>query len=431
MSVLTITLITIAGTLILLALGVPIVYTLGISALVGGVIAWGPDFFVKVGWMPFQIFYNLTWTPLPLFVLLGCIISSTRISDDVFVVTKNWLSRLPGGLIIASIVAEAAMAAVVGTSTACIITVGKVAVPQMEKMGYNRAISMGALCAAGVLGPLIPPSAMMIIYAIMSQISLGKLFIAGIIPGIVLAALLSIYTIIACLVNPKLAPRPISISWKERISSAPKIWPIVFMMLAILGSIYMGIVTPTEAAGFGVVVILILGFSLYGLRLPGLFSAATEAASINVMICFIFIAATIFSFVIGSSGVAKTLINLIAPAGMSPWLVMISINILLLLLGCFIDALTIMLLTLPILVPLIISLGFDPLWFGVVFVINMQIGLITPPMGMDLFSMNAVFGVPTGELLRGVVPYLGVLVVFLAVVIIFPQISVWLPNLMK
>ena len=317
MSVLTITLITILGTLILLSLGVPIVYTLGISALVGGIFAWGPDFLGKVGWMPFQIFYSITWTPLPLFVLMGCIIGSTRISDDVFIVTKNWLSRLPGGLIVASIMAEAAMAAVVGTSTACIITVGKVAVPQMEKMGYNRAISMGALCAAGVLGPLIPPSAMMIIYAIMSQVSLGKLFIAGIIPGLVLAALLSIYTILACMINPKLAPRQLGISWKERIASAPRIWPIVVMMLAILGSIYMGIVTPTEAAGFGVVIILILGFSLYRLRWQGFLSSITEAASINVMICFIFIAATIFSFVIGSSGVAKTLINLIAPAGMS------------------------------------------------------------------------------------------------------------------
>jgi len=205
----------------------------------------------------------------------------------------------------------------------------------------------------------------------------------------------------------------------------------VVVMLSILGTIYMGIATPTEAAGVGCVVVLIIGVAVFGLRWQGLRRALIETAIINGMILFMMIGAWLFSYVIGTSGVAKTITGFVTTAGFSPWLVIIAINILLLILGCFIDAITIMLLTVPLFVPVIVALGFNPIWFGVLYVVNMQIGLITPPMGLELFLMRTAFDIPVDKLLRGVLPFLVVLFIFLAILIAFPQISLWLPNMMR
>jgi C4-dicarboxylate transporter DctM subunit len=419
------------GMLVLMMAGVPIVYSLGFTAIIGMTLVWGGASLAKVGSTAFYLLYNQMWTPLPLFVLMACIISETRIGEDIFKAISNWLSRLPGGLVVASIIGEAAMAAMIGTSTATTITVGKVAIPEMEKLGYDRGFSMGALLAGGVLGPLIPPSATMIIYAILSEVSLGKLFIAGVVPGIVLAIMFSLFAFITCLYRPDLAPRPPAVSWRERFFSIRKIWPLVLVMVCILGGIYMGVVTATEAAGAASFVVMIIAIAFFGLRLKGLAQAMMETALINAMILFIFVAALMFSYMVGSSGLAEDLVNLVAASAVSRWIVMIMINVTLLILGCFIDGITIMVLTLPLFIPLIVSLGFDPLWFGIVLVTNMEIALITPPMGINLFAIRTAFGVPIGELLRGVLPFLLVLIVFLGVVIAFPQLSIWLPGLMR
>lgn len=425
-----ISILTVLGLLIFMMLGIPIVYSLGFCAVLAGLIAFGPTILPKVGWTPFHMLFNLAWTPLPLFVLLGAIVGETGIGQDLFKAAMAWLSRIRGGLIVSGILGEAAMAATIGTSAATIVVVGKVAVPEFERYGYNRSLGLGALLAGGVLGPLIPPSATMIIYSVLTDVSLGKLFIAGIIPGILLAAMLSLPAILICTLRPELAPPARRASWGERFSSLKKVWPVVVVMVFVLGSIYMGVATPTEAAGVGCVVVLIIATAFFGLRWDGLRRAIMEAAVINAMVLFLLIGASFFTYIVGSANIAKYLLGVIGTSTISPWMVIIAINIILLILGCIIDPLTITLLTIPIFFPLIISLGFDPIWFGVVFVVNTQIGLITPPMGIDLFAVKTIFNIPTGDILRGVAPFLFFLLVFLGIIVAFPIISIWLPGMM-
>ena len=425
-----VSLICILGLFILMMSGVPIAYSLGFTALVTALIFYGPSTLYKVGISPFSTLFNLSWTPLPLFVLLGSIIAESGMGKDLFRAAANWLSRLRGGMVVAGILGEAMLSATLGTSAAAIIVVGKVAVPEFEKQGYNRGFSLGALLAGGVLGPLIPPSATMIIYAVLTNVSLGQLFMAGIIPGILLIAFLAVPAVVLCYLRPHLAPNTYSVPWKERFYSLKGIWGVALVMICILGSIYFGIATPTETAGVGSFLVLILALTVYGLRWKGLRNALMEAATVNALILFIVIGASFFTYVMASTNVAENLLAFVESGSISPWQVIVVINLILLVLGCIIDPITITLLTIPIFVPLIISLGFDPIWFGVVFLINTQIGLITPPMGTDLFAMKTVFNIPTMDIIRGVIPFLLFEILFLAVIILFPQISLWLPSMM-
>ena len=415
---------------VFMMLGVPIVYSLGFTSVFTALLFFGPSSLYKVGMSPFSTLFNLGWTPLPLFVLLGAILAESGMGRDLFQAAAAWLSRLRGGLVVAGIIGEAMLAATLGTSAASIIVVGNVAVPEFEKQGYDKGFSLGALLAGGVLGPLIPPSATMIIYAVLTNVSLGRLFIAGIIPGLILVFFLSVPAVLMCYINPRLAPLPHSVSWKERFTSLKGIWAVALVMLCIIGAIYFGIATPTETAGVGSFFVLILGIAVFRLRWAGLRRALIEAATVNGLILFIIIGASFFTYVIGSTNVASHLQDFVVSGDISPWKVIVIINLILLFLGCLIDPITITLLTIPIFVPLIINLGFDPVWFGVVFVVNTQIGLITPPMGTDLFAVKTIFNIPTGVIIRGVVPFLVFELCFLALISAFPQISLWLPDMM-
>jgi C4-dicarboxylate transporter DctM subunit len=426
----TIGLLCIVAMFICMMMGVPIAFSLGFSGLLAGLLSLGGICLPKLGWTPFYFLYNLSWTPLPLFVLLGTVVAETDMGKDLFYSARCWLSRLPGGLAAAGIWGEAAIASILGTSAATVILVGKVAVPEFERYGYNRSFGLGALLAGGVLGPLIPPSATMIVYAVLAELSLGRLFMAGIIPGIVLALMLSLTVVLICTFKPKFGPSAGKVSWLERVSSIRKIWPVILVMLSILGTIYLGIATPTEAAGVGCVITIIIAVFFFKLRWAGIRRAMIEAVTINSMIMFILVGASFFTYMLGSANVADYLYNVVEVFGLQPWQVIISINVILLILGCLIDPITIVMLTVPIFVPLIETLGFDPLWFGVIFVVNAQIGMITPPMGIDLFAIKTVFDIPTGDILRGVTPFLLVEILFLGVIILFPQLSLWLPSTM-
>jgi C4-dicarboxylate transporter DctM subunit len=420
----------IAGLFILMMIGVPIVYSLGFSAFIGAILCYGVPALYKAGAAPFSTLFNLAWTPLPLFVLLGTIIAESGMGKDLFRAAANWLSRVRGGLVVAGITGEAALAATIGTSAATIIVVGKVALPEFERQGYHRGFSLGALLAGGVLGPLIPPSATFIIIAVLANVSLGQLFMAGIMPGLLLVGFLSLPAIGLSLARPGLAPRTYGVPWRERFSSLKGVWPIALVMFSILGAIYFGIATPTETAGVGVFVVLIIAVAAFHLRWDGLKRALVEAATVNGLILFIIIAANFFTYVVGSTNVATHLTSLVTSSSISPWMVIIIINVILLILGFVLDPITITLLTIPIFVPLIKSLGFDPIWFGVVFCVNTQIGLITPPMGTDLFAVKTIFNIPTMEILKGVAPFMIFELFFLAIIVAFPEISLWLPSMM-
>jgi C4-dicarboxylate transporter, DctM subunit len=414
----------------LMIMGIPIPYTLGISSLIAGIVTFGGGFLDKVGWTSFQFLYGMNWIPLPLFIVMASIIAVTSIGEGLFDAASKWLSRVPGSLVVASVLGEAALASIIATSGSCIATVGKVAEPQFLKHNYDRGLAFGALLCGGVLGPLIPPSTGFIIYGIFAEQSIGRLFIAGIIPGIILATLLASVAIFVCWRNPKLGPSLGPVSWRERFKSLKGIWPIVVLMLSVLGAIYFGITTPTEAAGFGVVVTFILGIALFGLRWAGIKNAIVESALINGMILFIIISAQIFTYVISSSGLGMRLAEWVVSLNISTIGVILIIMILYLILGCFMDGITIMMVTLPVFIPMLKAMNIDMIWFGVMFVINMQIGLITPPFGVDLYLTQNMFHIPLPDLLRGTTPFLIMLVFFLGVIIAFPQLSLWLPNTM-
>ena len=416
--------------LLLLIIGVPIAYALGFSSIVIGYMAFGSFALQKAGWTTFQLLYNLSWTPLPLFMLMSFIIAETEMGEHLFRTARNWLSRIPGGLIVAGIMGEAGMAAALGASGPTVIAVGNVAVPEYERYSYNKALGLGALVCGGVLGPLIPPSATMIIFAVLSNVPLGRLFIAGVIPGILLAVMLSLVPIIMCARNPELGRSAGMVSWTERFSSLKQIWPVVLVMFSILGSIYFGIATPTEAGGVGCFIVLVVAVLFYKLKPKGLLRALVKTAVLNATIMIILVSASFFTYVFGSSAIAQKLSLLIASLNLPPLAVIIAIMLFLLFLGCIIDGITIMMLTIPIFVPIIKELGFDPLWFGILFVVNMEIALITPPMGINFFLVRNTFNIGSMELIKGIWPFLVVLGLFLVITIAFPELSLWLPGMM-
>jgi len=426
----TVGIIVVAALFVLMMMGVPIVYSLGFSAVLGAFLGYGSAAFFKAGASPFTTTFNLSWTALPLFVLLGTIISASGMGEGLFEAASNWLSRVKGGLVAAGIVAEGILAAALGTSAATIIVVGKTAVPYFDRRGYHRGYALGALLAGGALGPLIPPSATFIIIGVIAGLSIGKLFIAGIIPGIILIFFLAIPAIAFAYLRPQLAPATYSVPWSVRWRSLVKVWPIVVVMATILGCIYTGVATATETAGVGTVVALLIALIFYRMRWKQMREALVEAATINGMILFIIIAANFFTYVLGSTNVASGLQDLVGASGLHPYVVILMINIILLILGCILDPITITLLTIPIFLPLIESLGFDPIWFAVVFAVNTQIGLITPPMGSDLFAVRTVFNIPTNQLLKGVAPFLVCELAFLALIAAVPELVVWLPGKM-
>jgi C4-dicarboxylate transporter DctM subunit len=429
-NVITVAVICLVAVLVLMMVGIPLPWSIGASAVIGAWVAWGGAGISKVGLIVYAQFFNLQWTPLPLFTLLACVINETQIGDDVFNAANKWLGRVPGGLVVASIFAEAGMAATIGSSSTTALAIGKVSLPQMERLGYNRDFAAAALLTGGVLGPLIPPSIPMIVYGIMSRTSIAQLFIAGVIPGILLTVMLAAYAISACVLKPELGPRPSAITWRERVFSLKRVWPIIIIFIAVLGSIYMGIATATEAAGVACVVTLIIAVLFYNFRWPSMVRAVKETVILNGMIAIMIVAVVMFTYIVGTSGLAGKTVDFLVNSGLSKWGIIVAINILVLILGCFVDGLTIILLTLPFFVPLVSSLGFSLVWFGVLMTVNIEIGLITPPMGLNLFIIKEAFSIPINKLLRSTSPFLTVEIIFLAILVALPQISTWLPGMM-
>jgi len=416
--------------LFFLLLGVPVAFALGFSTVVFGTLAFGPMALQKMSMSTFSLFYSYSWTPLPLYVLMACIITETPIGEQLFRVARNWVAGFPGALISASIIGEALVAGPVGVSGAAIVALGKVAEPELKRYGYDRNLALGGLTVGGVLGPLIPPSTPMVIYGVMANVSVGHLFIAGILPGIILAIMLTLVPLIICWRNPKLGPPAEPVSWRERFSSLKLVWHVMVVMIAIIGTIFFGVATPTEAAGIGCAVIIIIAFTVFHLRWKGLYRAIVESAVINSMMLVIIVAASFFSYMLASAGVGDFISGLVTSLNVSPMMVVVAIMILYLILGCLFDSITITILTIPIFAPLLTSLGLDLVWFGVLYVVNLEIGLITPPMGVNLFFMRNTFNIRTVDLLKGSAPFLVTLFIFLIIVLFVPEISLWLPALM-
>ena len=367
--------------IIFLGLGIPISFALGFLGILGLAFFVNFSAIFQIAEIAADSGTGIFMLTLPLFILMAEVVSSSGIGDDLYTAAHNWLSWLPGGLAISSVATCAGFAAICGSSPATAATVGLVSIPEMIKRGYNHYLAVGCVAAGGTLGILIPPSIAMIIYGIITQVSIGKLFIAGIIPGIILSLIFCVAIGIAVKMRPGLAPRIQGVSWSERFSSLKYVWPFIVLAISVIGTIYTGIATPTESAAIGATLAIVIA-SVYGkLKIKTFHGGLKKAVSVSAMALFMVIGGNILGFFLASMAIPQFVTEAIASLNVSRWYVMILINLILLFMGCLLDPTAIMVITLPILFPIITSLGFDPVWFGIIITINVEMGMITPLSG--------------------------------------------------
>jgi C4-dicarboxylate transporter DctM subunit len=416
---------------ILLGLGTPIAFCLGFLGTAGIVGFLGMNNLYQIGEIAAATGTNLFMLTLPLFILMAEVVSFSGVGDDLYTAAHDWLSWLPGGLAISSVATCTGFAAISGSSPATAATVGLVSIPEMRKRGYNRYLSVGCIAAGGTLGILIPPSITMIIYGIITEVSIGKLFVAGIIPGIILSLILSLAIAIAVMIKPNLAPRTKGVSWGKRFSSLKRVWAFVVLALSIIGTIYAGIATPTESAAIGATLAIVIAMFYRRLTIKTLHGALLRTVAVTSMIMFLVIGGNVLAFLLSSLTIPQYVTEAITALNVSRWTVMIIINLILLAMGCLLDPMAIMVISLPILFPIVSRLGFDPVWFGIVVTINVEMGMITPPVGLNLFILKgSVPGITMKDIVGGSAPFLLLLALGLIIIMVFPSLATWLPGRM-
>jgi len=408
--------------------GVWIAVALGITGVIGLLIR-DPH---MVGALKMILWNNVnsyTLAAVPLFVFMSSIILHSGISMKFYDCLVKWLYRLPGSLVHANIVACTIFAALCGSSIATAAAIGRVAIPEMERREYDRRLTYGSLAAGGTLGILIPPSIPMIIYGIMVGQSIGRLFMAGIIPGLGLAFLFSLYVLLRTIKNPSLAPRGERIiSWKDRLQSTKDIVPMLALIVLVLGGIYMGLMTPTEASGIGSAgaIVIVLGYRR--LNFDTLRKSLKDTLKISCMTLFILVGAQIMALAMVEAKIPRSLATFLTEQPFSPWVIFIFIALIYLLFGMFLSLMATMLLTLPIVYPVILALGFDPIWFGIIMVILLEIGQLTPPVGLNLFVIQGISQRPITEVIWGSLPFVFVMLIGVAILSAFPVLALWLPS---
>ena len=419
--------------LILLASGYPISFAMG-TIVIAGIFAWfDPVLLFQLAQISMEMSTSFLFLVAPLFVLMAELIVASGMADNAFSAARKWFNWLPGGLAISSIFACCGFAAVSGSSPLTAATIGMVAIPGMSERGYSKKLAAGVVATAGTIGIMIPPSLCMIIYGLLSGTSIGKLFIAGIIPGIVLTLALAVTVIIMVKFNPAIAPKDEEkITWQERFVSLKRVGPILALCLFVLGSIYAGIATPTEAAAVGATGAFIALAIVEKFNFKKLKPALVRSAGLCCAIMFLIIGGNLMAFLMNYIGIPQALVEFMLDLGVGRWGVMILINLVLIFLGCFLDPTAILVLSVPLVFPIITSFGFDPVWFGIIMTLNVEIGMVTPPVGLNLYVLKAIDQkLDIDVVIRGATPFLFVLVLCMALFMIFPQISLWLPSLMQ
>jgi C4-dicarboxylate transporter DctM subunit len=416
-------------------LGVEIFIALGVAGTLGILLFRGPDALTLAITSCFGQITTFELLALPLFVLMGHVLGKSPIGGDLFNVATRWLSWLPGGLAIASIGACTVFGAVSGVSVAGVAAIGSMAVPQMLNRGYSTRIAAGSVVTAGALAMLIPPSVPFIIYSALTGESVAKLFIGGIVPGLVLATMLSIYVFIRVLISPELAPRSaeLKFSWRDRWKSLARIWHTGILIFLVLGSIYLGVATPTEASALGAIgAFLIAGFVYGNMGFKRIVQLIREGMMISVAILLIMGCAKIFGDYLNMVRAPEQVTNFFMSLNLPNLSMVLIIQGLLIIGGMFVDAGSLMIITTPILLPLIKAMGYDPLWYGIVLVINLELAVVTPPVGLNLYTLRSCCPVLTvEEIIKASFPFLLVQLACLILFSVYPPLSLWLPNLIK
>ncbi|MBO9423099.1 TRAP transporter large permease [Labrenzia sp. R4_1] len=432
--------------LTLLILRVPIGFTLvsvsSICALV--TYAWRPgsEFNLDRGLRPamaliesnaFEFIHSYSLSMVPLFIAAGHIAYHTRITTDIYDAVRVWMSRLPGGLAVASLIGCGGFSAITGSSVACASSMGRICVPEMLRYGYDKQLASASVAAGGTLGALIPPSVLFILYGTFTETSISRLFMAGVVPGLLSLAGFIITVLVWVKLRPEAAPVPEGeISGDDRFTAAIKAWPAAMLMIIIIGGIYGGIFTATEAAAVSLSFVLIYGTISGRLRWPDFVLSMRETAYQTGSLFFIAVGAKIFVSFVSLTGVTGGLVDIVSSSGLETWMILLCIVAIYLVMGMFLDPIGTMLLTLPFTVPLIEGMGFDLIWFGVIVVKLLEIGLITPPVGLNVFVINSVVGreIQVHTIFFGIMKFLVLDIVVLLALLAFPILSLGLPSLM-
>ena len=416
----------------LLLLGVPIAFAMGASGLVGILVLEGPAAaMAQAALVPWAEARSFVLVTIPLFVLMGQLVFHTGLATELYDGLRAWIGWIPGGMAIASVLACGAFGAVTGSSIATVATMGAIVMPEMERFGYDRRLATGALAASGTLGILIPPSVIFIFYGVMTETSIGALFIAGIIPGILTAAMFSAIIYFRCLVRPELGPPGPVGSWRERLDAVWRLGPILPLFVLVIGGIYGGIFTPTEAAGIGCAGVLVAAFFWRRLNLRDVRKALEDTVLISVMLLAIIIGGYVFARLMAVTEITESLVGLLVAMDLGRAGFLFVLVLLYLALGAMLDVFGMLVLSIPFVMPVVLALGIDPVWFGVFVVIMAEVALVTPPIGANVFVMRRIApDVPMEDIFWGVAPFvLGEFVIILLLVL-FPQIALWLPSLM-
>jgi tripartite ATP-independent transporter DctM subunit len=386
--------------------------------------------FAVIAQIPFT---TIAWYPMstvPLFIFMGIILFRSGIGTNLYEMAYSWLGHLRGGLAMATIIACAFFAAITGVSSPAAITMGKVAVPEMRKRHYDDSLATGSIVCAGTLAFLIPPSMAFIIYGILTEQSIGLLFIAGFLPGLLLTGLLLGTTALITAINPTAGPAGPKAEWKERLHSLKGTWHTIVLFLIVLGGIYGGVFTPTEAGAIGAFGAIIITAISRRLTFKTLLESLLEAAQTAAMVFLMIIGAYILMKFLAISKLPMMLSETVAALPLHPMIIFAGIIVMYIFLGMFLDIFSAVIMTIPVIYPLVLKLGFDPLWFGVIVVIVCEMGLVTPPVGLDVFVLSGAIDVPLNTIFRGVAPYLLAMIICIALLVMFPQIVLFLPNTM-
>ncbi|MEZ5765572.1 MAG: TRAP transporter large permease [Xanthobacteraceae bacterium] len=418
--------------LFLMAIRVPIGIALGSVSLIGLMWVRGVESALGVfGDLPFEFGANWSLSAVPMFVLMGAVAFHTGLTSSLFSCARLWLSRLPGGLAVATNFASAGFAAASGSSLATAAAMGRLAIPEMLKMNYDKALATGVVAAAGTLGSLIPPSILFVIYGWFTETSIGALLLAGVFPGLLTAFVYAAMIIGRCLVWPELAP-PVedNPTLSEKIRSLKEVWPIPLLVLGVIGGIYSGFTTATEAAALGAIFAIIIGILRRTMSLSVMKTSLIETLESTASIFFVAIGALMLTRLLAFCGLPAFMASAVSAWSLDPLMLVLGVSIVYLILGCFLDPLGLLLLTLPVFHPMFVALKVDMIWVGVIIVKYIEIGLLTPPVGLNVYVVKGVVGdtVPITTIFKGVGWFIAAEVIIMSILISFPEISTWLPS---
>jgi tripartite ATP-independent transporter DctM subunit len=413
----------------LLAIGLPVAAALGILGLTLAKMYSPLPLNLSMGEVAWTSMDSFILVTVPLFILLGEILLRAGIAERMYTSVAQWLSWLPGGLMHSNVGACALFAATSGSSAATAATIGTVALPEVAKHGYNEPMFLGTLAAGGTLGILIPPSINMIVYGVLTDTSIPRLYLAGIFPGIVLAGLFMGTILIGCLMIPRWGGETVSASWRQRLTGLGDLLPPIAIFLVVVGSIYTGLATPTESAALGVIAALVLAAYHRRLTFAMLKSAVEGTMRTTAMIMLIVMAAFFLNFVLASIGLTAMITNIVIGSGLSPLQTIILVVVFYVVLGCFMETLSMMITTVPIITQIVVAAGYDPVWFGVLVMLLIETALITPPVGVNLFVVQGVRGKGSlNDIMIGVAPFVLTMFAMIVILIAFPDLALWLPR---